>query len=326
MGIVFGFALEKSRVFEPGVIVGQMQLRNFIMLKVFLTAVATGAVVLAVLNGFGFVKLRAEGGALCGRHRRRPDPRRRHRAGRRLSGHRRWRRSAPAIATRSSRWSAVSSARSPIPMRSPALSKTVLGASSGKLIFSDLIGIPYWIGAIVLALCCVAILALLERRFPTSREYGSDVDGNLEAGENRRHPRKSRCFRHGEREARGSPGFARPLHLRWKVPRPSLPRDIRSSVRRTCALRGVLKVASEIEPSGAFSLDGLKMKALPSQCRSGYSSRRRTELQHQIVAAPDHLRRAVIIVRIRSGIGGKVRGRLRASPGPACRQGCRPVR
>ena len=57
MGIVFGFALEKSRVFEPGMIVGQMQLRNFIMLKVFLTAVATGAVVLAVLNGFGFVKL-----------------------------------------------------------------------------------------------------------------------------------------------------------------------------------------------------------------------------------------------------------------------------
>ena len=42
MGAVFGFALEKSRVFEPGVIVGQMQLRNFIMLKVFLTAVATG--------------------------------------------------------------------------------------------------------------------------------------------------------------------------------------------------------------------------------------------------------------------------------------------
>ena len=47
MGIAFGFALEKSRVFEPGMIVGQMQLRNFIMLKVFLTAVATGAVVLA---------------------------------------------------------------------------------------------------------------------------------------------------------------------------------------------------------------------------------------------------------------------------------------
>lgn len=57
MGVVFGFALEKSRVFEPGMIVGQMPLRNFIMLKVFLTAVATGALVLAVLNGIGFVKL-----------------------------------------------------------------------------------------------------------------------------------------------------------------------------------------------------------------------------------------------------------------------------
>ena len=57
MGIVFGFALETSVVFEPGVIVGQMQMRNFIMLKVFLTAVATGAVVLAALNGFGIVKL-----------------------------------------------------------------------------------------------------------------------------------------------------------------------------------------------------------------------------------------------------------------------------
>ena len=50
MGVAFGFALEKSRVFEPGMIVGQMQMRNFIMLKIFLTAVVTGLVVLAVLN------------------------------------------------------------------------------------------------------------------------------------------------------------------------------------------------------------------------------------------------------------------------------------
>src|SRR5262245_27377660 len=57
MGTVFGFALEKSRVFEPGIIVGQMQLRNFIMPKVFLTAVATGTVALALLNGLGIVKL-----------------------------------------------------------------------------------------------------------------------------------------------------------------------------------------------------------------------------------------------------------------------------
>ena len=87
MGIVFGFALEKSRVFEPGIIVGQMQMRNFIMLKVFLTAVATGAVVLAVLNGFGYVKLQPKAALYAadivgGLH-----SRRRHHAGRRLPGH-----------------------------------------------------------------------------------------------------------------------------------------------------------------------------------------------------------------------------------------------
>jgi uncharacterized membrane protein YedE/YeeE len=56
-GVVFGFALEKSRVFEPGVIVGQMQLRNFLMLKIFLAAVITGLIVLAVMNGVFGVKL-----------------------------------------------------------------------------------------------------------------------------------------------------------------------------------------------------------------------------------------------------------------------------
>ena len=50
-GIVFGLALEKSRVFEPGVIVGQMQLKNFLMLKIFLAAVITGLIGLAVMNG-----------------------------------------------------------------------------------------------------------------------------------------------------------------------------------------------------------------------------------------------------------------------------------
>ena len=57
MGIVFGFALEKARVFEPGIIVGQMRLRNFTMLRIFLAAVASGAVVLALMTGLGGVKL-----------------------------------------------------------------------------------------------------------------------------------------------------------------------------------------------------------------------------------------------------------------------------
>lgn len=54
MGIIFGFALEKSRVFEPGMIVGQFQLRNFILIKVFLSAIAVTAIVFAVLTGLGW--------------------------------------------------------------------------------------------------------------------------------------------------------------------------------------------------------------------------------------------------------------------------------
>ncbi|WP_372618876.1 YeeE/YedE thiosulfate transporter family protein [Falsiroseomonas sp.] len=57
MGAAFGFLLEKARVFEPAVILGQFQLRSFLMLRVFLAAVAAGLVVLAVLVGFGWASL-----------------------------------------------------------------------------------------------------------------------------------------------------------------------------------------------------------------------------------------------------------------------------
>ncbi len=57
MGAVFGMALEKGRVCEAGVIVCQMQMSRHTMLKMFLTAVATGLIVLAVMVGFGLAKL-----------------------------------------------------------------------------------------------------------------------------------------------------------------------------------------------------------------------------------------------------------------------------
>jgi uncharacterized protein len=56
-GIVFGFAIEKSRMFVPGIIVRQMQLKTYVMLKVFLAAVITGLLILAVMNGAFVVKL-----------------------------------------------------------------------------------------------------------------------------------------------------------------------------------------------------------------------------------------------------------------------------
>ncbi len=180
MGIVFGFALEKSRVFEPGVIVGQMQMRNFIMLKVFLTAVATGAVVLAVLNGFGYVKLAPKaamyyadiiGGLILG-------------AGIALAG------ACPGTTLaqigagyRDALFTLIGGLAGAVAYSyaEPALSKSFLGQSSGKLIFSQLFGIPYWAGALGFAVLLVLVLIALEVWRPWRDDMGNDVDGDLAA-------------------------------------------------------------------------------------------------------------------------------------------------
>jgi uncharacterized membrane protein YedE/YeeE len=178
MGIVFGFALEKSRVFEPGIIVGQMQMRNFIMIKVFLTAVATGAVVLAALNGFGYVKLHPKaalysadiiGGLLLG-------------AGITLAG------ACPGTTLaqigagyRDALFTLVGGVAGAVAYSyaEPALSKTFLGQGSGKILFTDLVGVPYWMGALALAAAIIVILMALEAWKPWRGEMGKDVDGDI---------------------------------------------------------------------------------------------------------------------------------------------------
>jgi hypothetical protein len=179
MGIVFGFALEKSRVFEPGMIVGQMQLRNFVMLKVFLTAVATGAVVLAALNGFGIVKLQPKaalyaadvvGGLVLG-------------AGIALAG------ACPGttlaqigVGYRDAIFTLVGGLVGAVTFSylQPSLN-AFLTAGDGKLIFTDLLGIPYWAGALGFAAVLVVILAVLEHWRPWRDELGRDVDGDFGA-------------------------------------------------------------------------------------------------------------------------------------------------
>ncbi len=178
MGFVFGFALEKSRVFEPGMIVGQMQLRNFIMLKMFLTAVATGAIVLAVLNGFGFVKLAPKaalyyadvaGGLILG-------------AGIALAG------ACPGTVFaqigagyRDAIFILAGGLSGAVAYSytEPALKQTVLANNGGKLIFSDLLGIAYWQGALALAAILIVILFALERWRPWRKDLGQDCDGDF---------------------------------------------------------------------------------------------------------------------------------------------------
>ena len=178
MGVAFGFALEKSRVFEPGIIVGQMQLRNFIMLKVFLTAVATGAVALAALHGLGFVKLQPKaalysadviGGLILG-------------VGIALAG------ACPGTAFaqvgagyRDAIFTLAGGLCGAVAYSyaTPALSKTFLTSGSGKIILTDLIGIPYWQGALTLAAIIVVTLVVLERFTHWRDELGNDVDGDV---------------------------------------------------------------------------------------------------------------------------------------------------
>src|SRR5262245_44096435 len=180
MGIVFGFGLEKSRVFEPGVIVGQMQLRNFIMLKVFLTAVATGAVALSLLNGFGWVQLQprpalyaanAIGGSLLG-------------AGIALTG------ACPGTTLaqigagyRDALFTFVGGLCGAVTFAylQPILATTPLAGGGSRITFADLMGIPYWAGALGLAVLLVIVLIFLEHWRPWREELGRNVDGDLGA-------------------------------------------------------------------------------------------------------------------------------------------------
>ncbi|XP_002735554.1 uncharacterized protein LOC100377376, partial [Saccoglossus kowalevskii] len=49
-GIIFGFACEKGRVFEPSIIRDQMLFTKFLMLKMFLSAVTSSMVVFSLLS------------------------------------------------------------------------------------------------------------------------------------------------------------------------------------------------------------------------------------------------------------------------------------
>ena len=152
-------------MFEPGIIVGQMQFRSFIMLKVFLTAVATGAVVLAALSGLGMVKLHPKaalyaadivGGLLLG-------------IGIALAG------ACPGTALaqigvgyRDALFTLVGGLCGALAFSylQPSLAGTFLAAGQGKITFDQLLGAPYWIAALALAAVLAVILALLERRRP----------------------------------------------------------------------------------------------------------------------------------------------------------------
>jgi uncharacterized membrane protein YedE/YeeE len=177
-GIVFGFALEKSRVFEPGAIVGQMQLRNFLMLKVFLTAVITGLIVLAVLNGMFGVKLSLKpllfkadiiGGLILG-------------IGITLAGACPGTTAAQIGVGYRDAWfillGGIAGALTYGYFDAPIIA--FFAEKGDKIGFDQLLGLPFWIAALGFAVLLAAVLWILESHQSWRSEIGADSDGLME--------------------------------------------------------------------------------------------------------------------------------------------------
>ncbi|MFZ4807300.1 MAG: YeeE/YedE thiosulfate transporter family protein [Hyphomicrobiaceae bacterium] len=174
-GLVFGFALEKSRVFEPGAIVGQMQLRNFLMLKIFLSAVITGLLVLALLNGLFGVKLalkplllRADliGGLILG-------------VGIAIAG------ACPGTSLaqvgagyRDALFTVAGGiAGALVYGYNDAAIVAVFAEKGDKIGFDKLLGLPFWLVVVGLAVLLAVLLVVLERLTAWRDEVGPDHDG-----------------------------------------------------------------------------------------------------------------------------------------------------
>lgn len=178
MGVVFGFVLEKSRVFEPAVILGQLQLRNFLMLKIFLSGVAAGLVVIGVLVATGLSQLHPKpalwtadivGGLVLG-------------AGIALAGACPGTTLAQIGAGYRDAWFTLAGGllgALAFTYLEPTLRPVLLTGGAGRLTLDKLIGIPFpWL-AFGFAVLIVIGLVALERWRSWREEIGANADGLL---------------------------------------------------------------------------------------------------------------------------------------------------
>ena len=177
-GLVFGFALEKSRVFEPGVIVGQMQLRN------------PDAQDLPRRRGRGPRRARgaewrlrredaSEAAASEGRPDWRPDPG----VGIALSGACPGTTLAQIGAGYRDAWFTLAGGLTGAIFYGylDAPITSFFAENGDKIGFDKLLGLPFWMVALGLAAALAALLVAIEKLQPWPMEFGSDVDGVGEA-------------------------------------------------------------------------------------------------------------------------------------------------
>ncbi|MFW6149781.1 MAG: YeeE/YedE thiosulfate transporter family protein [Atribacterota bacterium] len=64
MGIIFGFLLQKGGVAKYDVIMGQLLLKDFTVIKIMLSAVAVGMIGIYFMKGMGIVELHSKPGSV----------------------------------------------------------------------------------------------------------------------------------------------------------------------------------------------------------------------------------------------------------------------
>ena len=64
IGIIFGFLLQKGGVTRYNVIIGQLLLQDFTVLKIIVTAIITGMIGIYYMNGKGLISLKPKSGSL----------------------------------------------------------------------------------------------------------------------------------------------------------------------------------------------------------------------------------------------------------------------
>ncbi len=174
MGIVFGIALEKGRVFEPGIIIGQFQLRSWLLIKMFMSAIATTMVVVAVLYGSGLISLHVKpaifpatilGGLLFG-------------VGMALTGACPGTVLAQVGAGYKDAWAILTGGilgAMAYGYLEPTLAP--LNSGPGEITLADVIGVPFWLLALIMAVLIAVILFFLEKWRPWREDLGLDHDG-----------------------------------------------------------------------------------------------------------------------------------------------------
>lgn len=178
-GFVFGVMLEKSRVFEPKIILRQLELKNFIMLKTFLSAILVGSLSIYALQEMGYisglklkpvlVEANITGGLILG-------------FGMVFAG------ACPGtvfaqvgVGYKDASYTLIGAVLGVLAysyMKKPFLDQWFYSEKGHTMTMDQVLGIDSGVLLVARSVILIAILVWLEKKFPTDKEVGKDYSGN----------------------------------------------------------------------------------------------------------------------------------------------------